>query len=397
MVRRRRRAAGLIGPVLALTVAGCHSPPEGYPEQLSFPARADLIVDRVPNDPAPEPGPLGQLDEEIGRVTRAGGRASDPANLSPGQRAQLQRVLAETFGTPARPTVTGDAEVQELVGRLHLGPEELAAGSRLYRRHCQQCHGLSGDGRGPTGPWIYPHPRDFRQGQFKFVSTDGGEARKPCREDLVRTLRNGIPGTSMPAFGLLADAELESLAGYVAFLSLRGNVEYGVEKSILTGADSGPDCDVAIESREELKTLLGWWAKAETDRLPPREPALGADGPTAPADAEAVRRGYRLFIDAATANCVSCHADFGRQSQYRFDAWGTVVRPANLTAGAFKGGKRPIDLYWRLRGGIGPSRMPAAPLGEGQLWDLVRFVQALPYPARLPDDVRTKVYPVKSD
>ena len=37
--------------------------------------------------------------------------------------------------------------------------------------------------------------------------------------------------------------------------------------------------------------------------------------------------------------------------------------------------------------------MPASPaLTDGQVWDLVSFLRALPYPDRLPEDVRARVY-----
>ena len=97
--------------------------------------------------------------------------------------------------------------------------------------------------------------------------------------------------------------------------------------------------------------------------------------------------------------------DFGRQAPFRYDKWGTLVRPANLTAGVYRGGRRPIDFYWRIRGGIDPSQMPRADFDDKTAnkdqwrenaepyWDLVNFVQALPYPKMLPDEVRAKVYP----
>jgi mono/diheme cytochrome c family protein len=364
---------------VALTAAGC-SAPECYPEHLTYPPRADLIVDQVPNDPAEEPRQLGQIDQEIARAVSRG-RAYDPANLSPEQRGPLQQFLGETFGTPAAPKIAGDAEVGRQAEQLRLGPERLAEGSRLFRHHCQHCHGLSGDGRGPTGPWVFPHPRDFRQGQFKFVSTVGGDSRKPCRADLIRTLREGLPGTPMPPFRLLPEDDLERLAGYVVFLSLRGQVEYTVGRELLAGNQDG---DIPSEARADLRRFLGGWARAEAEQLAPREEPESSE--------ESIRRGYKLFTDAGTANCVSCHADFGRQAQFRYDAWGTVTRPADLTSDTRKGGKRPIDLYWRLRGGIGPSRMPAAPLNEGQLWDVAHFVGALPFRDRLPPDVRAGVY-----
>ena len=32
-------------------------------------------------------------------------------------------------------------------------------------------------------------------------------------------------------------------------------------------------------------------------------------------------------------------------------------------------------------------------LSDAQVWDVVHFIKALPYPDRLPEDVRGRVYP----
>ena len=107
-----------------------------------------------------------------------------------------------------------------------------------------------------------------------------------------------------------------------------------------------------------------------------------------------VRRGYELFTAPGQTACVTCHEDFGRKKTFRYDVWGTVVRPADLTAGTYKGGNRPEDLASRIRFGIPPSGMPAhGAMTDAQVADLVRFVRALPYPRELPPDVRSKVYP----
>ena len=69
------------------------------------------------------------------------------------------------------------------------------------------------------------------------------------------------------------------------------------------------------------------------------------------------------------------------------------MRPANLTDANRKAGATPEILYHRVRYGIQPSGMPAHPtLTDAEVWDLVRFVRALPYSRELPDDVRAKVY-----
>ena len=66
------------------------------------------------------------------------------------------------------------------------------------------------------------------------------------------------------------------------------------------------------------------------------------------------------------------------------------IQPRNLRLGFYRGGMRPIDLYWRMRNGIEGTPMPAATmkpegdpnakgLTEQDLWDLVNYVQSLPY------------------
>ena len=54
----------------------------------------------------------------------------------------------------------------------------------------------------------------------------------------------------------------------------------------------------------------------------------------------------------------------------------------NLTTGVFRGGRRPIDLYYRIHSGINGSNMTAfgKALKPDQIWDLVNFLEILPYP-----------------
>ena len=78
-----------------------------------------------------------------------------------------------------------------------------------------------------------------------------------------------------------------------------------------------------------------------------------------------------------------CHldGDHGRRAKFRFDAWGTYVRPNNLTDGIYRGGRRPVDIYYRIHSGINGSRMNIfyEELSPADIWDLVNFVQILPY------------------
>jgi mono/diheme cytochrome c family protein len=419
----------VIGMASVGLFAGCSElSSSSYPRDLRYPLRNDLLVTTQPAgfaDAQPwRPSPPGALDQELNRLAKDENTKqffADPAKLDAADRKELRDALREVFGTPYAPSVeplskvVDDVEQNEnrllydqylarqrtdlevtddAITALNLELADLKQGSKHYRRHCLHCHGLSGDGRGPTGPWVNPHPRDYRQGKFKFVSTNlaVGE-KKPRRADLLRTISTGIESSSMPAFGLLPEKELEELVSYVIHLSIRGQVEYATMKTLLTeGGKSNLEKQSIRENVYFLATLiLCQWADASQK---------GANTPpnyTAPANKEelnaSIVRGYKIFTNAeGAASCIACHLDFGRQVPYRYDDWGTLVRPANLTAGVYRGGRRPVDLYWRITDGIAPSQMPGAKLKEQEVWDLVNFVHYLPYPAMLPDEVRDRIY-----
>jgi mono/diheme cytochrome c family protein len=370
-----------------MLVCGCEG--EGYPENLSYPARTDPLVvahaktDAVSFDrPGEFPNVLfPQLDpKELNDLLVY------PANLKSDQRQQLDQALVTVFGTPAHPTVKGTGEsaeiLQELSKSLKLDDATLAEGSKLYRRHCLHCHGLSGDGRGPTAPWVSPHPRDYRQGRFKFTSSKQEEGeRKPRKEDIVRTIREGIEGSSMPSFRLLPDDDQEVLASYVIHLSLRGELEFSVIADALgdkLDASAPNPIDRAVQ--DYLKLLGGWWQTAQNSLI---QPESFATGQSESDYAASVKRGWALFAKQGEAGCISCHTDYGRQSALKYDYWGTVVRPSDLTTGIFRGGRRPIDLFWRIHSGINGTGMTAfgTNLKSQEIWDVVHFLQILPYKA----------------
>jgi mono/diheme cytochrome c family protein len=388
--------------MLSGVLAGCSGRSDTpYPEALRYPARKDVLVKERPGgEPRTLParveidkrvvylGVPGHIDQSIlAGIEKYGGKALDPNKVSAGDRKQLTEALEGAFGTPARPKVAVESSA---VDDLKLDDVTLRRGSKHYRRHCLHCHGLAGDGRGPTGPWVSPHPRDYRSGLFKFLSTSPDMAgNKPRRADLVRTISKGIESTSMPAFGLLPEQEIEELASYVMHLSLRGEVEYNTLETLLEqGELEGGSIEAHVASR--ASGFLDQWAESDKSI---NKPAAYPDDLKDPARLSAsISRGYKFFLTKAA--CIACHADFGRQPAYKFDSWGTLVRPANLTVGTYRGGRRPIDIYWRITKGISPSNMPGSPkeLNGGEVWDVVNFVQALPYPGMLPEDVRQKIY-----
>ena len=261
----------------------------------------------------------------------------------------------------------------------------LAEGAKLFKRHCVDCHNVNGDGRGAkSGQFVVPFPRDYRQGAFKFSTS--GDAGKPRHADLLRTINDGLKGTAMPSFALLQEGERDLLAGYVTYLSIRGQVEFDSLRAMIEGQPN--------DSNARLTAVIEEWEKA--DVAPPLPDAPDDGEPGTPKYEEAVRRGHKLFIAKAEDSCVSCHGDYGRKPVLRYDLWGTVAKPADLTQPNLKGGDDPEDVYARIRYGIPAVGMPAhAPpkYTERQVWDLVRFVTSAPYQEKLPKDVRDAVYP----
>jgi mono/diheme cytochrome c family protein len=442
IIMKRRQGLVTCFALLSLGVlSGCGG--DTYPEDLQYPVRTDPLVTTYPTiQPLDfeKPGtfltalenPTNRIfeDKEFEKKTPTlilfplpvtldlpnRKKPFESKGLKDRDRDRIARGLEDLFGTPANPIVrTGKKGISATISRrlrisdkdLINGKPILVEGSRLYRLHCLHCHGLSGDGRGPTAPWVDPHPRDYRQGIFKFTSSsqDLG-VRKPLRTDLLRTLRQGILGTSMPSFGLLSDRELEALASYVIHLSIRGQTEFLVMQDILKGELEGK---IETALRQKLRFVVSNWTEANekdkgeyVNQIRPKSPypyktGKGRDilpggsdyqDPDEDLLKQSVRRGHDLFKDPSRGGCIGCHYDYGRQSPYYFDAWGTVVRPIDLTRPRYRGGRRPIDFFWRIHSGINGSGMaPLAKLAgesdqdrEKRIWDLVNFIQVLPYP-----------------
>jgi mono/diheme cytochrome c family protein len=355
------------------------------------PAASVIVREPLPNaDPKHFESP-GQWPYLLPIFEETNGKKFDPTKLSGDQRGRIAKFLNDQFGTPAKPTVKGIDEAGR--EKLKLADQTLANGSKLYRRHCLHCHGLTGDGHGPTAPWVNPHPRDYRAGQFKFTSTMGGKERKPSRDDLIRTLKSGIEGTSMPTFGLLPENELNDIISYVIHLSIRGNVEYQMIRYVFS--------EIEATAEETMSEIVDQWTKAQNDPIPVFPSPTPVTDLKSPEGQKSISRGHKIFLEKE-GKCMECHVDYGRQLAYKYDDWGTIVRPRDVTAGVMRGGRRPIDLYYRLFNGINGTPMPkfvSVAKGEQpdsqkmqQVWDLINFIHAAPYPGMLPDDVRTQVY-----
>ena len=402
-------------------------------------------------------------------------------------RRRVVASIAEVFGAdPAaddRPQGRGPPRGRGLagrhvpiLGRRDAGPaarlpearrrarSRAEGGYALYRKHCLHCHGVSGDGAGPTAAFLWPRPRDYRRGVYKFTSTHRPEAHP--RRPPAHHPADGIGNSSMPSFeALMTKPEIEQVIDYVVFLSARGETERrlideathrgraegregrvghqqgqgpgdrpGRLRRLEGGRDRGPQpADPRAprprrvdRQRQEAVPRPGH-AQARMRRLPRpagqgerpelrpllhvprgrlrRRPGhAGAIGSTntwtrsaerAVEDAEpelakiaspGEREKRAEEIKKATADSLRSTWEKGS-----LDDWGNPLRPANINNGPstqYKGGRRPIDFYWRIAKGINGAKMPAHAqlLKPEQIWDLVNFVLALPYDPTLLDD-----------
>ncbi|MBV8228390.1 MAG: cytochrome c [Planctomycetaceae bacterium] len=225
-------------------------------------------------------------------LPNAGIHLADRFERDEGGRKVVRRVKLSRIVVPGQPPIV---EYQE-------------GGYALYRRHCLHCHGVSGAGDGPTAEFLYPRPRDYRKGLFKFTSTPLGE--KPTREDLRKTINHGLHGTSMPAFeAQMSPFEIEQVIDYMTFLSMRGETELAlIEEATL--ADEGDAEALSPDTAADLaKAVFNKWKKAEAVVMNPPVPRMSSSRAS-------ILRGRHLFLGGAIkspqgqevkVDCVSCH------------------------------------------------------------------------------------------
>ncbi len=355
----------------------------------------------------------------------------EPGSISSEQADAVTDTMRKLFGTPDEPAVPPGIDLRLGLLQQAAGPiRGDAEGNQwgLYRRHCASCHGTSGDGAGPSAAVLNPYPRDFRTGIFKYTSTAGGA--KPLREDLLRTLRQGIPGTAMPSFRRLPDGEIDALIEYAKYLSIRGQTELYVIQSVVdedatlplaTGKGDSPHlCEAPVGPFRQMGAVPFFRDMIEEGAEPASRSwdeakALAVIPTTPPATdtpeqlAASIARGHELFLSTA-AQCVKCHGpngDGNGEQSPLFDDWNKVkqgdspletenlarrfrlpieqLHPRNFTLGKFRGGDRPVDQYWRIYVGIKGTPMPAAGASPGsdgaltpeEIWHLVNYVRSL--------------------
>lgn len=215
--------------------------------------------------------------------------------------------------------------------------QNVEGGKNLYEANCAICHGFQGKGDGPAAPHFSPRPRDFTRGLYKIRSTGSGQL--PTDEDLFKVITQGMPGTPMPGWGMLTEAERRHLVAYIKTFSPRFATE------------------------------------------PPPEPI--PEGKPIPPTQESIAKGKELY---QLMECSVCHGDEGRgngpSAPELKNEWGFPISPANLTKPMmFRGGSSAKDIRRTLMTGFAGTPMPSYADSfenpEEDSWHLANYVRSL--------------------
>ena len=182
------------------------------------------------------------------------------------------------------------ALLMSCVGRIDSDPDRnpaLVRGETLFRNACASCHGKAGDGAGPAASHLLTSPRDFRTGVYKFRSTPTGEF--PTEIDIIRTISQGIHGTTMPPFGHMDRGDAQAIVAYLRDIYRRDLVErfrYKVDEGDIT--------------EEQFSDII-------ESKLKPGEPLVIPSEP--PSTQLSIVRGKEVY---AKMSCSSCHGETGK-------------------------------------------------------------------------------------
>jgi mono/diheme cytochrome c family protein len=310
------------------------------------------------------------------------------------QQSQIRDYLLRLFGTPLHPRFllpTGEVAGEGAEPRFadHFERSYLESGARVFQNYCAGCHSSVGDGQGEVSAFLQPKPRDYRSGIFKFTSTPYGG--KPARQDLVRIVRKGAKGTSMPSFALLSDEDVGAVVDYVTMLAYRGELEQKVAQYAAIDLEAEDDVKLA-DFADFARGIHDQWQQAALQVVMPLTPQP-------PYGEETIAKGREAFL---TRGCSKCHGENGRgqtewlsseflaeqkalpadkQTQINYDAWGHPAPAADLTAGMLHGGRRKVDIYRRIHNGINGTPMPsfsqALASEPDTIWHLVHYVSSI--------------------
>ena len=118
----------------------------------------------------------------------------------------------------------------------------LSRGKRFFVENCAKCHGLEGDGKGPSAAELDPPPRSFQDPRMNQLAP----------HQLFNALTFGVEGTEMPShLESLSDQERWDIAFYI--MTLRDGFNPVPPSNLLPVTLKS----LAVHSNEELVAQLG--------------------------------------------------------------------------------------------------------------------------------------------
>jgi len=121
-----------------------------------------------------------------------------------------------SFGANKAQTLTNkqrwDANAYEMTFRTT--PAELSAAKQLYEGQCAECHGVSGDGKGPRGAEMAASLWSWARGEGPGIFTDINFIVQRNPSELTNVILDGH--VLMPSYrGKLTQAEIDGLVDYI--------------------------------------------------------------------------------------------------------------------------------------------------------------------------------------
>lgn len=238
-------------------------------------------------------------------------------------------------------------------------------GAQVFAQNCAYCHGPNGDGKGSV--ILQPPARYFGRDKYKLGTTLKNPLQEsiPTDDDLLAVINRGIPGSAMPSFAHLPEAQKHAVIGHLRTLTRKGLYDRLVLKAAKEDEDPEP-------------------AKFWKIVVPLSEPGPKLAIPAFPVSTtDSVARGKALFQSEAWG-CSTCHGKDGKgdgpqtQDPKFLNDDGTPAKPRDLTQGIYKGGGEPHNLYARIVLGIPGTPMPdSAGKPKEQIADLIHYLQSL--------------------
>ncbi|MCK5916805.1 MAG: c-type cytochrome [Cocleimonas sp.] len=181
-------------------------------------------------------------------------------------------------------------------------------GKDLYNLRCAVCHGDEGMGDGVAADLLYPRPRDFSLGMFKYKTSPG--SLPPRDEDILETIQHGLTGTGMPGWkSLMSDVQMKSLIPVLKSFDVAGTW-------------------VPEDADEDKIDDEGRYTGTDFIKITEIEPT---EGQIAYSEGS-IKAGKAAFIKA----CAECHGDAGRgniiSGKRLEDDWGGRIWPRDQTA-----------------------------------------------------------------